>query len=116
MSPTRTTCHSERIALSSTTLFGADVRGSRCSPDTARSIDAVSGPSNEQFEAAVIGGPAAHDETIDLVDYDLLWPELFDREAARIRARRSVPPRWLSSTSGRRRYLGSRPSRSSTSS
>lgn len=45
----------------------------------------MSGPSSEQFEAAVIGGRAAHDKSIDLVEYDLLWPELFDREAVRIR-------------------------------
>jgi GrpB-like predicted nucleotidyltransferase (UPF0157 family) len=33
-----------------------------------------------------IGGPMVHDGPIALVDYDLAWPDMFNREAARIRA------------------------------
>jgi len=45
----------------------------------------VSGPSDEEIETAVIGGPTVHDRTIDLAEYDPAWPELFSGEAARIR-------------------------------
>jgi GrpB-like predicted nucleotidyltransferase (UPF0157 family) len=46
----------------------------------------VTGPSDEEIEAAVIGGPTVHDGPIHLADYDETWPELFAREAERIRA------------------------------
>jgi GrpB-like predicted nucleotidyltransferase (UPF0157 family) len=45
----------------------------------------VAGPSDEQIEAAVIGGPTMHNDTIDLSDYSPVWPELFAREVERIR-------------------------------
>ena len=43
------------------------------------------GPSDEEIEAAVIGGPMVHDDSIHLDEYDQSWPTLFVREAARIR-------------------------------
>ena len=45
----------------------------------------MSGPSDDEIEAAVIGGPTVHDRTIDLAAYDPAWPVLFSGEAARIR-------------------------------
>jgi GrpB-like predicted nucleotidyltransferase (UPF0157 family) len=45
----------------------------------------MSGPSDEELEAMTIGGPAVHDDTIHLADYDATWPRSFAREAARIR-------------------------------
>jgi GrpB-like predicted nucleotidyltransferase (UPF0157 family) len=46
----------------------------------------VTGSSDADLEIGVIGGPMQHDDTIRLVDHDSAWPELFEREAARIRA------------------------------
>jgi GrpB-like predicted nucleotidyltransferase (UPF0157 family) len=46
----------------------------------------VTGPSDEEIEAAAIGGPTLHDGPIDLADYDEAWFDLFAREAERIRA------------------------------
>ena len=37
----------------------------------------MTGPSDEEIEAAVIGGPTIHDDTIYLADYDETWPESF---------------------------------------
>ena len=44
------------------------------------------GPTDEEIEAMVIGGPERHDDTIHLAAYDPRWPDDFEREAARIRA------------------------------
>jgi GrpB-like predicted nucleotidyltransferase (UPF0157 family) len=46
----------------------------------------VAGSSDAELETGVIGGPTLHDDTIRLVEHDSAWPELFEREAARIRA------------------------------
>jgi GrpB-like predicted nucleotidyltransferase (UPF0157 family) len=45
----------------------------------------MTGPSDEEIEAAVIGGPTIHDDTIHLADYDEAWAESFSRLASRIR-------------------------------
>jgi GrpB-like predicted nucleotidyltransferase (UPF0157 family) len=45
----------------------------------------VAGPSDEEIEATVIGGPTVHDDTIYLAEHDEAWAELFEREARRIR-------------------------------
>jgi GrpB-like predicted nucleotidyltransferase (UPF0157 family) len=45
----------------------------------------VARPPDEEIEAAVIGGPTVHDDTIHLAEYDESWPVLFAREAERIR-------------------------------
>ena len=50
------------------------------------SIRRVAGPSDDEIEAMTIGGAVVHDATIQLAEYDPLWPVLFSREAARIRA------------------------------
>jgi GrpB-like predicted nucleotidyltransferase (UPF0157 family) len=52
----------------------------------ARTIDPVAGSSDAELETGVIGGPTLHDDAIRLVEYDAVWPDLFEREAARIRA------------------------------
>jgi GrpB-like predicted nucleotidyltransferase (UPF0157 family) len=46
----------------------------------------VTGPSDEEIEAAVIGGPTVHDGPIHLAEYDPQWNASFAREADRIRA------------------------------
>jgi GrpB-like predicted nucleotidyltransferase (UPF0157 family) len=46
----------------------------------------VAGSSDAELETGVIGGPTLHDDTIRLVEHDSAWAELFEREAARIRA------------------------------
>jgi GrpB-like predicted nucleotidyltransferase (UPF0157 family) len=46
----------------------------------------VTGASDPERETGVIGGPPLHDDTIRLVEHDSAWPELFDREATRLRA------------------------------
>lgn len=40
----------------------------------------------EQLQAVTVGGLVPHAATIDLRDYDESWPQLFEREAERIRA------------------------------
>ena len=40
----------------------------------------------EEIRAATVGEPKVHDGTIDLVDYDPAWPDLFTRESERIRS------------------------------
>jgi GrpB-like predicted nucleotidyltransferase (UPF0157 family) len=45
----------------------------------------VTGPSDEDIEAARIGGPTVHDGPIHLVEHDDAWAESFAREAKRIR-------------------------------
>jgi GrpB-like predicted nucleotidyltransferase (UPF0157 family) len=40
----------------------------------------------EQIRAAWVGNPPVHDAPIELAEYDPSWPELFRREAERIRA------------------------------
>jgi GrpB-like predicted nucleotidyltransferase (UPF0157 family) len=42
--------------------------------------------SEEELQAAWIGGPDLHNAPITLVDYDPAWPGLFEREDRRIRA------------------------------
>jgi GrpB-like predicted nucleotidyltransferase (UPF0157 family) len=49
------------------------------------SVADVAGPSDDEIEAMVIGGPTVHDDTIYLAEYDEAWITLFEREAARIR-------------------------------
>ena len=44
----------------------------------------VAGPSDDEIEAMVIGGPTVHDDTILLTEYDEAWTELFARQATRI--------------------------------
>jgi GrpB-like predicted nucleotidyltransferase (UPF0157 family) len=39
----------------------------------------------EQIQAANVGGLTPHNATIDLADYDPLWPALYEREATRVR-------------------------------
>jgi GrpB-like predicted nucleotidyltransferase (UPF0157 family) len=46
----------------------------------------VPGPSDEEIEAMVIGGPRVHDDTIHLADYDEAWPRQYAEEATRLRA------------------------------
>lgn len=45
----------------------------------------MTGPSDEQIEAAAIGGPTVHDGPIHLAEYDPEWEVWFAREADRIR-------------------------------
>ena len=40
----------------------------------------------EEIRAATVGEPRVLDGTIDLVDYDRAWPDLFTRESERIRS------------------------------
>ena len=40
----------------------------------------------EKIRAATVGEPRVLDGTIDLVDYDRAWPDLFTRESERIRS------------------------------
>jgi GrpB-like predicted nucleotidyltransferase (UPF0157 family) len=46
----------------------------------------MTGPSDEDIEAAVIGGPTIHDGPIHLAEYDPQWGVWFARETERIRA------------------------------
>ena len=39
----------------------------------------------EEIEAATVGDLVPHDATIQLAEYDPLWPALYEREAARVR-------------------------------
>jgi GrpB-like predicted nucleotidyltransferase (UPF0157 family) len=41
---------------------------------------------DEQIQAATIGGAPEHNATIELAEYDPEWPRLYAREEARIRA------------------------------
>jgi GrpB-like predicted nucleotidyltransferase (UPF0157 family) len=41
---------------------------------------------DEELRAATVGEPKVHDGTINLVDYDPAWPDLFTRESERIRS------------------------------
>ena len=50
------------------------------------SLIGMAGSSDEEIEAAVIGGPRVHNDTIHLADYDDAWADAFAREATRIRA------------------------------
>ena len=50
------------------------------------SLTRMAESSDEEIEAAVIGGPTVHDDTIHLADYDPSWAEWFAREAIRIRS------------------------------
>ena len=45
----------------------------------------MAGPSDDEIEASVIGGPTVHENTIHLADYDESWVELFDGLATLIR-------------------------------
>jgi hypothetical protein len=81
----------------------------------ARTMTAVTGASDADFETGVIGGPTLHDDTIRLVEHDPAWPERFEQGAARIRALLG-PAALRGTTSARRRCPGRRQSRSSTSS
>jgi GrpB-like predicted nucleotidyltransferase (UPF0157 family) len=45
----------------------------------------MTGPSDEEIEAMVIGGPAVHDDTVHLAEHDEAWADSFAREATRIR-------------------------------
>jgi GrpB-like predicted nucleotidyltransferase (UPF0157 family) len=40
---------------------------------------------DEEIEAATVGELVPHNATIQLVEYDPLWPALYEREAARVR-------------------------------
>jgi GrpB-like predicted nucleotidyltransferase (UPF0157 family) len=57
-----------------------------CLSGRAPSITPVSRRSDEEIEAMVVSGPMVHDSPIALVDYDTAWPDVFNQEAARIRA------------------------------
>ena len=46
----------------------------------------MAGSSDEEIEAAVIGGARVHDATIHLAEYDVAWADSFVREATRVRA------------------------------
>jgi GrpB-like predicted nucleotidyltransferase (UPF0157 family) len=46
----------------------------------------MAGSSDEEIEAAVIGGPTVHNDTIHLAEYDAAWAEWFAREETRVRA------------------------------
>ena len=46
----------------------------------------MAGSSDAEIEAAVIGGPRVHNDTIHLADYDPSWIESFENEATRIRS------------------------------
>ena len=50
------------------------------------SLRGMAGSSDEEIEAAVIGGPTVHDDTIHLAEYDEAWADSFVCEATRIRA------------------------------
>ena len=65
---------------------------------------------DEEIRAATVGDLPEHNATIDLAEYDPEWPRLYEREAERIGAR-SGRRCFGSSTSGRRPFPGSRPSR-----
>ena len=57
--------------------------------ETPKSIRPESVPTpmtEEQILASNIGTPAVLNQTVLIVDYDPEWPELFEREAGRIRA------------------------------
>ena len=55
--------------------------------DTDRPVDGSprAGSTDEEIDAAWIGGAVVHDATIELAEYDAEWPRLFEREEARIR-------------------------------
>jgi GrpB-like predicted nucleotidyltransferase (UPF0157 family) len=55
-------------------------------PLTADPAVDVTGQSDEEIEAAVIGGPTVHDGPIHLAEYDPEWDASFAREAERIRS------------------------------
>jgi GrpB-like predicted nucleotidyltransferase (UPF0157 family) len=50
------------------------------------SLTRMAGSSDDEIEAAVIGGPRVHNDTIYLADYDEAWADSFVWEATRIRA------------------------------
>jgi GrpB-like predicted nucleotidyltransferase (UPF0157 family) len=53
---------------------------------TPERTELVTGPSDDEIEAMVIGGPRLHDGPIHLADYDPDWAGTFAGEAERIRA------------------------------
>jgi GrpB-like predicted nucleotidyltransferase (UPF0157 family) len=44
----------------------------------------VTGPTDDEIEAAYIGDLQIHDDVVQLVEYQSIWPEQFQREARRI--------------------------------
>ena len=44
----------------------------------------MTGPTDDDIEAAYIGDPPIHNDVVQLVEYQSIWPEQFQREAARI--------------------------------
>jgi GrpB-like predicted nucleotidyltransferase (UPF0157 family) len=49
-------------------------------------VDAEHAPlTEEEIEAATVGELRPHNATIELAEYDPLWPALYEREAARVR-------------------------------
>src|SRR3954447_6971779 len=72
----------------------SDSRPCRATPGASRlpdqRLDVVSDDelvprSDEQLARVAVGERKAHDAPVVLVDYDPAWPELFEREARRIR-------------------------------
>jgi GrpB-like predicted nucleotidyltransferase (UPF0157 family) len=45
----------------------------------------VTGPTDDDIEAMYIGDPPIHDDVVQLVEYQPIWPAQFQREAERIR-------------------------------
>jgi len=45
----------------------------------------VTGPTDVDIEAAYIGDPPIHNDVVQLVEYQTIWPEQFQREAERIK-------------------------------
>ena len=44
----------------------------------------MTGPTDDDIEAAYIGHPPIHNDVVQLVEYQSIWPEQFQREAGRI--------------------------------
>ena len=49
-----------------------------------RRLSSVTGPTDDEIEAAYIGDLPIHDDIVQLVEYQTVWPEQFQREARRI--------------------------------
>ena len=45
----------------------------------------MTGPTDDDIEAMYIGNPPIHNDVVELVEYQSIWPEQFRHEAERIR-------------------------------
>ena len=71
--------------LETVTVAGDDLAETGSTRSEAGEVSAQGPMTEEQLRAVTIGEPARLSGPVELVDYDPAWPQLFAREAARVR-------------------------------